>query len=148
MLQFCPTLCDPMNCSLPVGFSRQVHWNGLPCPPPRDLPDPGIEPTSFMSPAPAGGFFTTSTTWEAQDVGVYTCPKGLNSLCPYICNESHICGRCMESRGPGSRPILRFSVIRSWNRCNSGCRHEHKFLKNGRCKMWLGFEPEGLHPGL
>ena len=30
-----------------------------------DLPDPGIEPESFMSPALAGGFFTTSATWEA-----------------------------------------------------------------------------------
>ena len=37
----------------------------LPCPPPRDLPDPEIEPTSLMSPALASGFFTTSTTWEA-----------------------------------------------------------------------------------
>ena len=48
---------------LSVGFSRQEYWNGLPCPPPRDLPNPGIEPTSFTSPALAGGFFTTSTTW-------------------------------------------------------------------------------------
>ena len=31
----------------------------------RDLPDPGIEPTSFMSPALAGRFFTTTVTWEA-----------------------------------------------------------------------------------
>ena len=31
---------------LSMGFSRQEHWSGLPCPPPRDLPDPGIEPTS------------------------------------------------------------------------------------------------------
>ena len=30
-----------------------------------DLPDPGIEPTSLMSPALAGGFFTTSTTWAS-----------------------------------------------------------------------------------
>ena len=51
---------------LSVGFSRQKHWSGLPCPPPVDLPDPGIEPTSLMSPALAGRFFTTSTTWEAQ----------------------------------------------------------------------------------
>ena len=29
-----------------MGFSRQEHWSGLPCPPPRDLPDPGIEPAS------------------------------------------------------------------------------------------------------
>ena len=28
----------------PMGFSSQEHWSGLPCPPPRDLPDPGIEP--------------------------------------------------------------------------------------------------------
>ena len=31
----------------------------------RDLPDPGIEPSSLESPALAGGFFTTSATWEA-----------------------------------------------------------------------------------
>ena len=30
---------------LPMGFSGQEYWNGLPCPPPKDLPDPGIEPT-------------------------------------------------------------------------------------------------------
>ena len=34
--------------------------------PPRDLPDPGIEPTSLLSLALAGGFFTTSATWEAH----------------------------------------------------------------------------------
>ena len=38
------------------GFSRQEYWSGLPFPPPRDLPDPGMEPAS---PALAGGFFTT-----------------------------------------------------------------------------------------
>ena len=35
-------------------------------PSPENLPDPGIEPTSLMSPALAGGFFTTGTTWEAH----------------------------------------------------------------------------------
>ena len=50
---------------LSMGFSRHEYWSGLPCPPPGDLPDPGIKPTSFMFPALAGGFFTTSTTWEA-----------------------------------------------------------------------------------
>ena len=40
--------------------------NGLPCPPPRDLPNPEIKPMSLRSPALAGGFFTTSATWEAQ----------------------------------------------------------------------------------
>ena len=31
---------------LSLRFSRQEYWIGLPCPPPEDLPDPGIEPSS------------------------------------------------------------------------------------------------------
>ena len=42
------------------------NWSGLPCPPPGNLRDPGIELVSLMSSALAGKFFTTSTTWEAQ----------------------------------------------------------------------------------
>ena len=49
-----------------LGFSRQEYWNGLPCPSPGDLPNPGIKPMSLTSLALAGGFFTTSATWEAQ----------------------------------------------------------------------------------
>ena len=56
--QLCPTLCDPMTAThqspLFMGFSPQENWSGLPFPPPRDLPDPGIELVS-----PAGRFFTT-----------------------------------------------------------------------------------------
>ena len=44
--------------SLSMGFSRQEYWSGFLCPPPGDLPNPGIEPTSLMSPA-LGKFFTT-----------------------------------------------------------------------------------------
>ena len=40
---------------LSMGFFRQEYWNGLPCPPPGDLPDSGIEAVSLMSPALAGG---------------------------------------------------------------------------------------------
>ena len=46
-------------------FPRPSYWSGLPSPTPGDLPDPGIEPASFMSPALAGRFFITSATWEA-----------------------------------------------------------------------------------
>ena len=50
-LQLCLTLCDSMDyvaCQTPLsmGFSRQEYWSGLPCPPPGDLPDPGIEAAS------------------------------------------------------------------------------------------------------
>ena len=50
---------------LSLGFSRQEYWSELPCPPTGDLPDPGIESTSLMSPVLVGGFFTTTGTWEA-----------------------------------------------------------------------------------
>ena len=40
-------------------FSRQVYWSELPFATPGDLPDPGIELESLVSPALAGGFFTT-----------------------------------------------------------------------------------------
>ena len=49
---------------LPMGFSRQEYWSGLPCPPPVDLPNPGTESSSLMSLALAGRFFTTTTTWK------------------------------------------------------------------------------------
>ena len=45
---------------LSMGFSRQECWSGFPCPPPGDLPDPGMEPVSLVSPALAGGFFTAA----------------------------------------------------------------------------------------
>ena len=51
---------------LSKGFSSQEYWSKLPYPPPADLPDPGIESASLMSPALAGRSCTTSTTWEAQ----------------------------------------------------------------------------------
>ena len=84
---------------LSMGFSRQEYWNGLLSPPPGDLPDPGIESLSLVSPALAGRFFAcqrlihlpktdgfttsqpwlTSTTWEAPlwDTASLNFPKQL-----------------------------------------------------------------------
>ena len=50
LLQSCPPL-------LSMGFSWREHWSGLPCPPPGNLPNSGIEPTSPVSPALAARFF-------------------------------------------------------------------------------------------
>ena len=44
-----------------MGSSRQGYWSGLPGHPPEDLPDPQIEPESLLSPALAGGYFSTSS---------------------------------------------------------------------------------------
>ena len=58
--QWCPIPWDPWSvaCQAPLsmGFSRQEYWSGLPCPPPDDLPDSGVELVSLMSTALAGIF--------------------------------------------------------------------------------------------
>ena len=68
--QSCPTLCDPWTVAhqspLSLEFSRPEYWSMLPFPSPGNLPNPGIKPVSLMSLVLAGGFFTTSTTWEFQ----------------------------------------------------------------------------------
>ena len=68
LLQLCLTLRGPMDSSLPgssihgILQARILEW--VACPPPGDLPNPGIKPMSLISPALAGRFFTNS---EAQD---------------------------------------------------------------------------------
>ena len=64
----CSVVSDSLEphgaCQAPLSmrFSRQDYWSGLPCLPPGDLPDPGIECRSLMSPAFVCGFFTASAT--------------------------------------------------------------------------------------
>ena len=70
---------------LSMAFSRQEYWSGLPCPPPRDLADPRIELVSLTSPALAGRFFTTSTTWESHTVCSKVKVKVAQS-CLTLCN--------------------------------------------------------------
>ena len=58
----------------------------MPCPPPGDLPDPGVEPASLLSPALAACFFTTSTTWEGHggDGGSWEiCQEDPEEVCHY-----------------------------------------------------------------
>ena len=87
-LQSGPTLCDPVDFSLPVPlsmwFSKQEYWGELPYPPPGDLPDPRIKPGSLRSPALAGGFFTAAAA----------AAKPLQS-CPTLCDP-------IDASPPGS----------------------------------------------
>ena len=73
-----------MDCRPPkllvLGFSRQEYWSELPCPPPGDLPDPGIKPTV---PALAGRFFMAALPRKTtpQIVGIDKCvPDTFNNL--------------------------------------------------------------------
>ena len=62
-----------------MGFSKQEYWSGLPCPPPRDLPNLGIEPMSLTFSALAGRFFTTCATWEDQNMHNYVLMRELQA---------------------------------------------------------------------
>ena len=68
--------------SLSMEFYRQEYWSGLPFPSPGDLPNPGTEPASLASPAPADGLFTTAAAKSRQS-------------CPTLCDP-------IDGSSPGS----------------------------------------------
>ena len=86
---------------LSMGFSRQEYWSGLPCPPPGDLPDPGIKPGSFMSPAPGCGFLALPPPGK---------PRGLLSIRDqtYFVKGQHVI--CAEVYGVSLTRNSRISV--------------------------------------
>ena len=105
-LQLCPILCNPRDHNPPgssvpmILQARILEW--LPCLSPGDLPDPGIEPLSLMSPA----FFTTDATWEAPTDKAKGL-EGLGHLLRYL-GEWSLRSRIL----PGSQiPIARYFVI-------------------------------------
>ena len=57
-----------MACQAPLsmGFFRQEYWSGLPVPSPGDLPDPGIEAMSPVSPALQANSLSTELFWRAH----------------------------------------------------------------------------------
>ena len=67
--QLCRTLYNPWTVAHlappSMGLARQEHCSGLPCPPPGDLPDPGVKPESLGPPALAGELLYHCATWEA-----------------------------------------------------------------------------------
>ena len=110
-----------------MGFSRQEYWSGLSCSPPEDLPYPGIEPESLRSPALAGKFFTTSTTWEAKSIYIpiklkkKTKKDGRDSWltvpsCPIGADASLRQVLCWEMEGFQQRPSLYPQEARSTSR--------------------------------
>ena len=72
---------------LSMGFSRQGYWNGLPCPPPGDLPDPGIEPASLVAPAPQAGSLLLSQ-WGSPGAHIYMLPICVNQSSCSVVSDS------------------------------------------------------------
>ena len=73
VIQSCLALCNHKACQAPLfmEFSRQGYWHELPLPPPEDLPDPGIKPTS-AAPGFTGRFFTTKPSGKPQTLYIPT----------------------------------------------------------------------------
>ena len=104
-VQSCPTLCAPWTIAhqvpLSMALSKQEYWHGLPFLSPGDLPDPGIEPASLVSPALAGRFLTTSATWQAlhyQSLIPYSHQaliKLLEALFSFLIWHSHFFSLCI-----------------------------------------------------
>ena len=87
--QLCPTLSTlavARQAPLSMEFSRQDYWNGLPFPPLGDLPDPGVEPTSLLSPVLAGRifffFFYYCATWDAPS-NLFPLMLSVKSVCQF-----------------------------------------------------------------
>ena len=91
---------------LSMGFSRQEYWSRLPFPPPGDLPSSGIKPTSLVSPALAGGVFTTGATGQMPSNGFstqYPSHLILGPLHPFVSPAWH---PGIEAVAPASRRAL------------------------------------------
>ena len=97
-----PTFCSSIvhQAPLSMGFSSQER-SGLPSPPLGDLPDPGIKPVPLKSPALAGRFLTTSSTWEAHNIVPFHV-KIQSRMCFFLPEES-----------------LRWYYFRTWIECRS-----------------------------
>ena len=95
LLRSCLTLVTPWTVAhqapLSTEFSRQESWRGLPRRPPGDLSNPGIKPTSLVSPALAGGFFTTRATQEAPADCKYEGKTARNPITP-VKHRHHFSG--------------------------------------------------------
>ena len=125
---------------LPVGFSRQEYWTGLLFPPPGGLPDPGIELESLRSPALAGGFFTTSTTWEAHWLGKGKRPKQEEDFRGSWCSVCLILWGALEHISDHTVPLRQENWIVTEISCylscwqqntkNLGTEHRWRFWEN------------------
>ena len=117
-LHSCPTLCNPMGCSLPgssvhgILQARILEWVAMPSS--RGSSQPRIEPKSIISPALAGRFFTSSTTWEALG---NTLPHVLKITVNY--NFEPFRNVCMKAQKDNLHLICRMRCFQPYK---EGCR--------------------------
>ena len=142
-LQSCLTFCDPVNCSMPgssvhgIFQPKILEWVAMPTS--RDLPNPGIEPISLMSPELTGGFFTTCPTWGAN---LYKTPQQKSATiwawgAPNIHGSAKRVNRSFCSSS--SPQVSKTSVSQSYSIIRITCgvwKKDHKLLRSSRLNEW------------
>ena len=96
---------------LSMGFSRQEYWSELTFPTPGNLPDLGIELASLNVSCLAGRFFTTSATWEAQELKVIV--LYCVGVCIYIQKDS--LKSLINISTERSHPLVLYQILTSWD---------------------------------
>ena len=142
-----PTLCNLWTVAhqthLCLGCFKQEYWSGLPFPPPGDLPHPGIEPASPVSPVLAGGFSTTEPPGKpttcgpcSKRVAISCLPvrvKGSISLALVILHATvssclevvllyqlhEACKRVLSEQIPSNEPVAKQRIVTSGKRRSS-----------------------------
>ena len=125
---------------LPMGFSRQEYWSGLPHPPPGSLSNPGIKPASPKSPALAGEFFATSAT-TYMCICVRPTENWTRVFCVFC-----IASRFFITKPPGS-PTGVYICVHTHRRCKR-CRFDPWVMKTLWRRAWQPtsvFLPEESH---
>ena len=148
---------------LSMGFPKQEYRSGFPRSPPGDLPDPGIEPVSLMSPALIGRFFTTSASrkplsdcklhsvhlpmYVAESTNTHICQFHLDyRLCPltsllknYLPDVSCILHTALQNG-------RRFASLRCWGFHYESFLHSSVASKDALNRMWVHSYGENTHP--
>ena len=153
--QLCLTLWDPKDCSRPGSsvyrIVRQEHQSGLSCPPPGDLPDPGIGPASLMSPALVGGWTSQYKSCLLKEMKrlVQTSQSGSFSGVPGIGWKQEMLHRCWE-RTLNLYRRKRNNRSHRWNRehqpWQQPCPPAAHFIKSPRHTHSLQLRDSGMMP--
>ena len=104
---FATPWAESLKAPLSMEFSSQGYWSLLPFPPPGDLPEPGIKPTSTASPALAGEFFTTEPPGKPNSISERKVRVLVTQSCLTFCSPVDC--------GPPGSSVRGFSRREHWS---------------------------------
>ena len=105
-----------LQAPLSTGFSREEYWSGLPCPPPKDLPNPGIKPSlphcrQILYNLSHQGSPRNEHTWIEWSVHLYI-SFIQQLLCAMICAQLYLLYSSLFCQKDDAIPILEIRMLR------------------------------------